>query len=163
MEQFFGWSELLDYGLYLRGLSITLYAMFLFRASSSRLYGSHSPLDFIIYIIIGAILGEAVVNNIPLIPSMIVSALIIMVHRFLSYLSYKSHRIGRYIKGEKICVVKKGKYLEEGLSCCHLTTNDILQALRVQQNQTDIESVDEAWLERSGQISFILKEAHKTN
>lgn len=31
MEQFFGISELLDYGLYLRALVVTLFAIFIFR------------------------------------------------------------------------------------------------------------------------------------
>jgi len=158
MDKFFGWSELLDYGLYLRGISITFYAILLFRASSSRLYGNHSPLDFIIYIIIGAILGEAIVNNIPLLPSMIVCAFIIIIHRFLSFLSYKSHRIGKYFKGDKITIIKNGTYIEKNLRSCRLTSNDILQALRVQQNLVSISSIKEATLERSGQISFIIQD-----
>lgn len=71
MGNFLGIDELLNYGLYLRGVAITLYAIVIFRMNLSRLYGNHSALDFIIYIILGAILGEAIVNNIPLLPSLI--------------------------------------------------------------------------------------------
>lgn len=60
MDNLFGWSEVFDYRLYFRGIIITLYAIVLFRANSARLFGNHSPLDFIIYIILGAILGEAI-------------------------------------------------------------------------------------------------------
>lgn len=156
MDKFLGFSELFDYSLYLRGIFITIYAMLLFRASATRLYGDHSPLDFVIYIIIGAILGEAIVNNIPLLPSMIVSALIIIIHRLFSYLSFKSHKIGRYIKGEKIIIIEEGKYIHKNLKYCQLTSNDILQSLRVQKGLIDIKSVKIATLERNGQISFIL-------
>ncbi|CEK11522.1 DUF421 domain-containing protein [Legionella hackeliae] len=150
-------NEILDYGLYLRGVIITLYAIILFRTNSARLYGSHSPLDFIIYIILGAILGEAIVNNIPLISSMIVCTLIIAIHRFLAYLSFKSHRVGKYIKGEKLCIIKNGKYIQKNLRCCQITTNDVLQALRIQHGVEDLEIIKKAILERGGQISFILK------
>ncbi|KTC92871.1 MULTISPECIES: DUF421 domain-containing protein [Legionella] len=156
MDKILGWSELFDYGLYLRGIIITLYAIILFRANSARLFGNHSPLDFIIYIILGALLGEAVVNNIPLIPSMIVCAFIVAIHRLFAYLSYKNQWMGSYIKGEKVCLVKNGKYIEKNIRSCRLTPNDILQALRVQHGLKKITSIKEATLERSGQISFIL-------
>lgn len=157
MDKILGWTEVLDYWLYFRGIIITLYAIVLFRANSARLFGNHSPLDFIIYIILGAILGEAIVNNIPLLPSMIVCALIIAIHRFLAYLSYKSHWMGAYIKGEKICIVKNGKYIEKNIRRCQLTPNDILQALRLQHGLEKITSIKEATLERDGEISFIFK------
>lgn len=157
MDKILGWSELLDYGLYIRGFIITIYAIILFRANSNRLFGNHSPLDFIIYIILGAVLGEAIVNNIPLIPSMIVCTLIIAIHRLLAYWTYKSHWIGKYIKGEKICIVKNGKYIEKNIRSCQLTPNDILQSLRLQHGLEKISAIEEATLERSGQISFIKK------
>lgn len=157
MDKFFGLSEVFDYELYLRGIIITLYAMILFRANSARLFGNHSTLDLVIYVILGAILGEAIVNNLPLIPSMVVSALIIGIHRFLSYLSYKSHWFGKYIKGEKTELIKNGKYIQKNLRCCRITHNDILQALRIQHSLEKIELVEAAILERGGQISFILK------
>ncbi|HHF7344536.1 TPA: DUF421 domain-containing protein [Legionella feeleii] len=157
MEKFFGFGEIGDYGLYLRGLVITLYAIILFRVNLSRLYGNHSPLDFIIYIILGAILGEAIVNNIPLLPSMIVCTLIVLVYRFLAYLTYKSHGIGKYIKGEKVIIIKNGRYVRKSLQCCRITSNDILQALRLQHGINTIEPIDEAILERGGQISFMFK------
>lgn len=155
MDKIMGWSDILDYGLYIRGIIITLYAIVLFRANSTRLFGDHSPLDFIIYIILGAVLGEAVVNNIPLLSSMIVCAFIVTLHRFLSYLSYKSHWLGTFIKGGNTCLVKNGKYIEKNMRCCRLTPNDILQALRVQYGLEKITTIKKATLERSGQISFI--------
>ncbi|MDP3560850.1 MAG: DUF421 domain-containing protein [Legionellaceae bacterium] len=157
MDNIWGLKELFDYGLYLRGVVITGYAIIIFRASSARLFGNHSPLDFIIYIILGAILGEAIVNNIPLIPSMVVCTLILSIHRILAYFCYKSRWMGKYIKGEKICIVKNGKYIEKNLRCCRITPHDILQSLRLQHSQEKIIAIKEATLERGGQISFIFK------
>jgi uncharacterized membrane protein YcaP (DUF421 family) len=155
MDQFLGWSKLLEYGLYARGIIITLYAIVLFRTNSNAIYGEHSPLDFIIYIILGAILGEAIVNNIPLIPSMIVCLLIVIIHRFLAYLSYKNHKFGKYIKGQKVILINRGKYIEKNMRCCRLTANDVLQSLRIQHSMNSIKSIKRATLERGGQISFI--------
>lgn len=157
MSEFLGLNELLDYPLYLRGILITLYAIFLFRANSSRIFGEHSVLDLIISIILGAILGEAIVNNIPLLPSMIVCAFIVIIHRFLAYLSFKSSWFGRYIKGEKVVLYNSQGYCRENLKCCRITENDVLQALRTQRGITRIDDVKEATLERSGQISFLMK------
>ncbi|MFC3907531.1 DUF421 domain-containing protein [Legionella dresdenensis] len=157
MEKFLGLNEILDYGLYLRGVCITLYAVIIFRINPSRLYGNHSALDFIIYIILGAILGEAIVNNIPLLPSMIVCTIIVLMYRALIYLTYKSHRIGKYIKGQKITIIRNGKYIKKNLQCTRLTTNDVLQALRLQYGVNSINQVKIAILERGGQISFQMK------
>ncbi len=148
MESFFGLKEIFDYELYLRGILVTLYAIILFRMNLSRIYGSHSPLDFIIYIILGAILGEAIVNNIPLLPSLIVCTLIILMYRFLAYLSYKSHRVGKYVKGDKITLVKDGNYINKNMKCSRLTPNDILQSLRLQYGINTIKSVKTGILER---------------
>lgn len=156
LDKILGLSEVFDYALYLRAFIITFYAIILFRTNSARIFGNHSALDFIIYIILGAILGEAIVNNIPLLPSMIVCALIVAIHRFLAYLSYKSHWVGKYIKGEEICIVKDGKYIEKNIRCCQLTPHDILQALRLQHGSEKISSIKKATLERGGQISFII-------
>lgn len=162
MEQFFGINEVLDYGLYLRGIVITLYAIIIFRMNLSRLYGSHSSLDFIIYIILGAILGEAIVNNIPLLPSMIVSTLIVIMYKILAYLTYKSHRIGKYIKGEEITLIKNGKLINKNLKCTRVTIHDILQSLRCQYGINNIQLVKIAILERGGDISFQLKSSQQT-
>lgn len=155
MDKILGISELANYGLYIRGIVITIYAIILFRASSSRLFGEHSPLDFIIFIVLGAILGEAIVNNIPLLPSMIVSLIIVFIHRLLSYLTYKSKWMGEYIKGRPIFIIENGKYIEKNLRCCRITENDLLQALRSQHSLNDVSTVKNAILERGGNISFI--------
>ncbi|MCP0912978.1 DUF421 domain-containing protein [Legionella sp. 27cVA30] len=123
----------------------------------SRLYGNHTPLDFIIYIILGAILGEAIVNNLPLLPSILVCSLIVLLYRALAYITYKSHTIGKYIKGDKVPIIRDGKYIKKNLQCCRITPNDILQALRLQYGINTIKSVKHAMLERGGQISFQMK------
>lgn len=157
MENFLGINELLDYGLYLRGIIITLYAIVIFRMNLSRLYGSHSALDFIIFIILGAILGEAIVNNIPLLPSIIVCTLIVIMYKLMAYLTYKSHRVGRYIKGEKIILIQKGKLVKKNLEKTRITKHDIMQSLRLQCGVNTLPSVNTAILERDGQISFQMK------
>lgn len=157
MNKILGISELAHYGLYLRGIVITLYAIILFRTSSARLFGEHAPLDFIIFIVLGAILGEAIVNNIPLLPSMLVCLLIVLIHRFLAYITYKSKWMGAYIKGNTVEIITEGKYINKNLRCCRITENDLLQALRIQHSLENISTVKTATLERGGTISFIFK------
>jgi uncharacterized membrane protein YcaP (DUF421 family) len=161
MEKFLGINELFDYGLYSRGILITLYAIIIFRMNLSRLYGNHSCLDFIIYIILGAILGEAIVNNIPLLPSIIVCTLIVLMYKAMAFLTFKSHRIGKYIKGDKITLIKNGKLVKKNLECTRVTTHDILQSLRLQQGMNNLDSVRTATLERGGEISFEIKRNKK--
>lgn len=160
MSDFLGIDKLLDYGLYLRGIVITLYAIVIFRMNLSRLYGNHSSLDFIIYIILGAILGEAIVNNIPLLPSILTCSLIVLIYKVMAFLTYKSHRVGKYIKGEKIILIKNGTLIKKNLECTRITKNDILQSLRLQHSLSNLQGVKTAILERGGQISFQMKRNH---
>ncbi|WP_419420599.1 DUF421 domain-containing protein [Legionella sp. D16C41] len=161
MDELIGFSKLLNYELYLRSVIITFYSLFLFRATSARLFGEYSTFDFIISIILGAILSEAVVNNLPLLPAMVACAIIVLVHRILAYLSYKSQYIGKYIKGEKMIIIDQGKYKWDSLNCCRITENDILQSLRTQHSTDDLSRIDKAILERNGEISFIFKNKGK--
>jgi uncharacterized membrane protein YcaP (DUF421 family) len=166
MEQFLGINEIFDYGLYLRGILITLYAVLIFRINLSRLYGSHSTIDFIIFIILGAILGEAIVNNIPLLPSIIVCTIIVLMYRALAFLTFKSHKFGKYIKGDKIFLIKNGKVVKKNLECTRVTINDVLQSLRLQYGTDNLQLIKTAILERGGNISFQMKRtsrAEKTN
>lgn len=157
MGKFLGINQLLDYGLYLRAIMITLFAIFIFRVNLSRLYGSHTSLDFIIYIILGAILGEAIVNKIPLLPSLVVCIIIVILYRVMALLTYKSHLFGKYIKGEEIILIKNGKLIKKNLECTRVTHHDILQSLRLQKGTPQFHLIKTAILERGGQISFEMK------
>lgn len=157
MSEFLGLDKIFDYQLYVRALIILLYAIIIFRINLTRLHGNHSPLDFIIYIILGAILGEAIINKIPLIPSLIVATIVILTYRFLMYLTFKSAFIGRYVKGEKIVIIKDGKYIKKNLECARITPNDIRQALRLQCGTEKIDHIKMGILERGGEISFQTK------
>ncbi|WP_131783323.1 DUF421 domain-containing protein [Legionella gresilensis] len=161
MDQIIGFSKVLNYELYLRSVIITFYALVLFRTTSVRLIGEYSTFDFIISIVLGAILGEAVVENLPLLPAMIACAIIVTVHRLLALITYKSRSIGKYIKGEKIIIFQDENYNRDNLHSCHITENDILQSLRTQHSTDDMTEVEKAILERNGEISFIFKK--KTN
>ncbi|STX50816.1 Protein of uncharacterised function (DUF421) [Legionella busanensis] len=158
MDQIIGFSKVLNYELYLRSIIITFYALVLFRTTSVRLIGEYSTFDFIISIVLGAILGEAVVENLPLLPAMIACAIIVTVHRLLAYLTYRSRSMGKYIKGEKIIIFQDGHYNRENLHSCHITENDILQSLRTQHSTDDMNAVYKAILERNGEISFLFKD-----
>ncbi|WP_419420771.1 DUF421 domain-containing protein [Legionella sp. D16C41] len=148
--------DILNFELYFRTAIVTLYALFLFRAGSSRLLGKYSPLDLIITIVIGAVLGASIVGTLPLISSLISTGIIVIIHRGLLFISFKFHWFERCIRGNETVVVKDGKYIEGNLQKTKLTVADILQALRVQQGEITIENVYRSFVEPDGRISFIM-------
>ena len=156
MNDFLGLDKLADFDLYGRAFVVTLYAIILFRTSSTRLLGNHSTLDLVISIILGSIFGEAIMNKVPLLPSLLSCTFIVVMHRLLAYCAYKSQFFGQYIKGKKVYLIRNGIYLGENLKKCRLTKHDLLQALRLQQGQSNLNLVKNATLERKGEISFIL-------
>ncbi|STX51032.1 Protein of uncharacterised function (DUF421) [Legionella busanensis] len=148
--------DLLNYELYFRTTIVTVYALFLFRAGSARLLGKYSPLDLIITIVIGAVLGASIVGTLPLLSSLVSTSLIVIIHRSLLFISFKYDRIGHFIRGNEQVVVKDGQYIEKNLQKTTLTPADILQALRVQQGEITIKNVYRSFVEPDGRISFIM-------
>ncbi|STX28505.1 Protein of uncharacterised function (DUF421) [Legionella beliardensis] len=149
-------SDILNFELYFRTSIVTLYALALFRAGSSRLLGKYSPLDLIITIVIGAVLGASIVGTLPLISSLVSTGLIVIIHRGLLLISFKYSWVERFIRGNEKVVVKDGKYIEKNLQKTHLTAADVLQALRVQQGEINIKKVYRSFVESDGRISFIM-------
>lgn len=150
--------QIFDLSLYLRTFIVTIYALFLFRTSSPRLLGQYSPLDLVIIIVIGALLGTAIADGLPLSSSMICSGLIVGIHRSLMAIATKSSFLEHFIKGEKKLIIARGKFIKKNLQHAQLSVDDIMQSLRAQKGELDIQNVYRSFLEADGSISFIMKE-----
>jgi len=149
--------SVLDYELYLRTIIITLFALGLFRISSSRLLGQYSPLDLIITIVVGAVLGTAIAGGLPLLSSLISATLVIAIHRGLVSLSFKYPVVEKFIKGDKTIVIRDGKFIMNNLEKSKLNSDDVLQALRSKKGKVDVKCVKCAYIEANGDLSFIMK------
>ncbi|MBA2648889.1 MAG: DUF421 domain-containing protein [Legionella sp.] len=145
----------LDY--YARAITVTFYSIFLFRIGDSRLFSQIAAYDLLIFIILGALLGEAIIDEKLFLPSLICCLIITLLHRFLGSLSSLNLLSIRYLKGKKIILYKNQTWLEKNLKACSLQRDDVYQELRYNLGIDDIKKVDKIIMERNGKISFVCK------
>ncbi len=78
-----------------------------------------------------------------------------------SFVAAYSDRVGDRIKGHEHVLLKGGELLREAMKKSSLSCQEVMQSLRQNAQTEDISKVKTATLERSGEISVILKEVKK--
>ncbi|HEY8415790.1 MAG TPA: DUF421 domain-containing protein [Thermaerobacter sp.] len=74
----------------------------------------------------------------------------------LSYIQLKSKAARKFIEGEPIVVIARGKINEQGLRQARLSTSELMDLLR-QRDVFDLRQVDWALLETDGQLTVLKK------
>lgn len=152
-----GAEELPVWGFLIRALIIYLYIFIILKILGQRSIGTIHPLDFLFGVIIGDVLGEPLSSgDIPLAGPLSSAALIASLHLLLSYTALKTPVFRRIIEDEPIILIEKGRILSEQLTKTKITVESLLQDLRL-RGASDLNEVDYAILESSGQISVIKK------
>lgn len=120
-------------------------------------FGKGEPFDQIISFLIGGILSRGVVGATSFIATIVSIVVILMVHKIFSKLSIYNKWIGEIVKEEKILLYKNGKFLERNMNKACITEHDILEDLRIEVQLGSLEKISEAYMERTGEISFVKK------
>src|SRR5206468_869605 len=77
----------------------------LIRLVDRRFLGKSTPFDVIVAMLLGSVASRAITGNAPFGPTLAAAAVLILLHRVLASLSYRSHRIGLIVKGSERCLV----------------------------------------------------------
>ncbi|MES2647562.1 MAG: YetF domain-containing protein [Bacteroidota bacterium] len=150
-------EDLQSYQMAARAIVIFFVAMFFIRISGLRMLGKQSTFDHLTILILGAILGRAIVAPQSLAGTFLAAFILIMLHRFVGWLTYKNTFAGFMFKGTSVQLIKDNVYNELNMSKTQITKNDIMIALRSELNTDDFNEVKDAYLERSGKISIVKK------
>lgn len=143
----------------LRAISAFVIALIILRIGSVRIFGKNTAFDIVLGIIYGSLLSRAITGNSPYVPTIVAALVLVVLHRGLAALAYQTNfGIGNFIKGKPRTLVKNGELQLKELKRCHITKNDLLEALRNSGCDDGLESIKTAYLERSGDISIILKD-----
>lgn len=139
----------------IRGLLIFLLALLLVRVGDRRIFSKNASFDIVLGIILGSILSRAITGNSPFIPTSITCVGLVALHWVFAFMAQKNHAFGTLIKGKKLLLVKDGQIQEETMKKQNLTIHDLNEVLRMNGKLTKVEDVQEAYLERSGNVSVI--------
>jgi uncharacterized membrane protein YcaP (DUF421 family) len=141
----------------LRGIIIFLATLIMVRLGSKRSLARRTPFDAILLVILAAVLSRAINGSAPFIATIGGGAVLVALHRLFALLAFHSHRFGILVKGRPDLVVRDGRRDLRTMRRNHISIHDLEEDMRLNANLDDLAQIRLAYLERSGDISFIKK------
>jgi uncharacterized membrane protein YcaP (DUF421 family) len=151
-------DEITPLEVILRGSSMFVVLLVLLRFTGMRPFSKGSVFDNVIIILLGAVLGRGVVGGTPFFSALIGGIVLLLIHKFISRLTFYNKWAGRHIKGNATILFQNGQFLFDKMKECDITENDIFEELRLSLHKDELDVIDKVYMERSGKISFVLKE-----
>lgn len=138
-----------------RGIVVYLAGVILVRVGHRRFMGRHTPFDFILAIMLGALLARAINGSAPLPGTLVAGFGLVFLDRAFAVATFHSERLRRWVEGTASRLVEDGEPVEGAMRKSHLSRDDLVSALRREGNVSAMEDVAEAYLERSGEVSVV--------
>ena len=145
----------------LRAIVVFVVALAVLRLGGRRFLGRYSAFDWVVGIILGSVLSRAINGKAPFLPTLGVSALLVMLHWMFGALAARWPRFGAVIHGTPVTLVERGKLSEPVMRRNQLTREDLLEELRAQIHSEDLDDVERGVLERNGRISVVDKKGRE--
>jgi len=142
----------------LRAFIVFLVAIFMIRLGNKRFMGQSTTFDVMLGIVFGSVVSRAINGSAPFFPTLGVSIVLVFLHWVLSAVTFHSHRLGTIFKGRDTVLVRDGKMEHAAMRRSHITEHDLKEALRNHGKHDNLSLIEEAHLERNGDISLILHE-----
>ncbi len=141
----------------LKTVALFLLTLICFRLMGYRSLGDMEPLDYVIVLGIGEIMGSPLADakRSILYPALAI-VILTLLQIFLSALYAKIPKLGKVMEGGPVPVIRNGKIMEKNLARYRVDKNSIMEELRI-KGVRDESDVDLAFLEPSGRFSVILK------
>lgn len=147
--------------IFVRTLILYTLIIVVLRLMGKRQIGQLQPSELVVSLIIADLAAVPMAEiGIPLINGIIPIVTLFIMEELLSYLSLKSERLKGLISGKPSILIERGVIMEKELEHLRYNLNDLLEQLRL-KNFSNIEDINYAILETSGQLSVIPKEDKK--
>lgn len=144
----------------IRAVIIYIAAIALVRIGEKRFLGKYTALDVILGFMLGSVLSRAVTGNAPYFETILGASLgLVLMHWLFAVLSFHSDRFGDLIKGGERLLVRNGEIQWDAMQSSHISENDLMGAIRTSAQIGKLKKVEEARLERSGDLSVIKRDS----
>ncbi len=131
------------------------YTLLLLRFMGKRGMGQLTPFEFAIIVALGSAVGDPMFyDDVPLLHTMLVIAIVIGLHRFLSLITQKNEAVEKFMEGETAMLINRGEILLETLFSERLSREELFEMLRVEWI-SQLGEVRQAFLEPSGNLAVI--------
>lgn len=127
------------------------------RIVGRRELSSLEPFDLVLLIVVGDLVQQGVTqNDFSFTGLMLAIGTIAVLQTFVSFVGFRSDKVGLVLEGEPIVIVENGKLIERNLKRERLEASEVLESAR-EQGMADLDEIAWAILETSGKITFIKK------
>lgn len=145
----------LGYGqIVLRALIVFVAALIIVRVGAKRFLGRKTVFDYILAFVLGSMLSRGINGSAPFWQTLVAGLALVLFHRLLAWLSYRSHWLGLLVKGTDDVIIDHGTVNTEAMRRNCFSERDLAEDLRLksQESPADVKS---ARIERSGELSVI--------
>lgn len=141
-----------------RAFVLFFVTLLIVRVAGMRAFGHGSAFDTIVVIMLGSILARGVVGVSPVVPTVVAAAVLAVVHRGLAMAGVLVPRVARTLNGAPRVLYREGHFDERAMLLAGVSHRDVEQAARA-DGCADLGDVERAFLETTGEISVIRKQA----
>lgn len=142
----------------IRAALVFVAGLMVMRLGSRRFPGQATPFDLLLAVVLGSVLSRTINGEAAFVTTLAACATLVFAHWVFARAAFLSHRFGKLVKGHERVLVTNGALDWRALDACHITERDLLGALRLRCSTEDVGRIRVARLERTGEISFILRE-----
>lgn len=140
----------------LRGASVYIVLLIVFRISGRRTLGEMTPFDFVLLLIIAETTQQALLgDDFSVTNAFLLIITLVSIDIVIAYLKTRFDRFDRFLDGLPMVLVEHGQPLRERLRKSRLDEHDILAAARRSQGLERMDQIKYAVLETDGGISII--------
>ena len=141
----------------LRGAIVFAAGIVMLRCADKRFLSKMTPLDAILGFILASMLARAINGSAPFVPTLVGGFVLVLLHRLCCKAAAHWERFGSWVKGHADLLIQNGWVNHDAMRANDLTERDLLEELRQHGSVTSPADVEEAYIERSGEISVIPK------
>ena len=129
----------------------------LVRLAGRRSFGMRSPLDTVISLLLGATLSRGIVGATSFTGTLEACILLTVMHRVLAYISIHSQVVSRIVSGKGEVLYANEQHITDKMNAMLVSEEDVLESVRSEVNEVNLNNVKEVVIERNGQISVVKK------
>lgn len=140
-----------------RAALMYFFILLLTRIVGRRELSALEPFDLVLLVVLGDLVQQGVTqSDYSFTGLMIAGGTIALLQTGVSWVGFRSKKVGLVLDGEPIVVVQDGKFIDHNLKRERIREEEVLESAR-QQGIGSLDEVSWAILETSGEINWIKK------
>ena len=138
-----------------RATLIFLITLIYVRFGDKRFLSRKTAFDAVLGFILASMMARAINGSAPLLPTLAAGFVLVGLHRLFASMARRWHPFGVMIKGTDQVVVRDGVVDQDSMRRNNFSENDLMEDIRLNGGVTSINGIEEARIERNGQVSVV--------